>query len=400
MKNLPILALAALVLLAPLSRAADPFAEIPKKVQPFVDKNEISGAVMMVATKDRILHLSAVGVSDIATGRPMQTGDLFWIASMSKPITALGVALLVDEGKLSFDDPVQKYLPEFRSQWVAQERTADRRVLVPAARPIQIRDLLTHTSGMGEYVVTDPHWTLAEMAKVVAREPLRFQPGARWAYSTAGLDVAGRVVEVVSGRPFAEFMQERLFNPLGMTHTTFWPTAEQDRSRARSYILNAAAHRLQETVISYMYNGAITDSLRPALGGAGLFSTAEDVLKIYQMMLNRGVVDGRQLIKSEILDEMTRNQIGSLTARPGMPWGYGFCVVTDPTKMAANNTLSPGSFGHGGAFGTNSWADPTRGLIYIFMISRDKIQPPNPDNSPMRQAYQEAAEAALAAGPR
>ena len=400
MKNLPFLTLAALFLLAPLSRAADPFAGIPKSVQPFVDKNEISGAVMMVATKDRILHLSAVGVSDISTGRPMQTGDLFWIASMSKPITALGVALLVDDGKLSFDDPVEKYLPEFKGQWVIQERTADRRVLIPAARPIQIRDLLTHTSGLGEYVVTDPHWTLAEMSKVVAREPLRFQPGTRWAYSTAGLDVCGRVVEVVSGRPFAEFMQERLFDPLGMTHTTFWPTAEQDKSRARSYIRNPTTHNLEETVISYMYKGAITDPLRPALGGAGLFSTAEDVLKIYQMMLNRGVVDGRQLIKSQTLDEMTRNQIGSLTARPGMPWGYGFCVVADPTKMAANNTLSPGSFGHGGAFGTSSWADPTRGLIYIFMISRDKMQPPNPDNSPMRQAYQTAAEAALAAGPK
>lgn len=398
MKNLPFLALAALFLLAPLSRAADPFAGVPKSVQPFVDKNEISGAVMMVATKDRIHHLSAVGVSDIATGRPMQTGDLFWIASMSKPITALGVALLVDAGKLSFDDPVQKYLPEFKGQWVAQERTADRRVLVPAARPVLIRDLLTHTSGMGEYAVTDPHWTLAEMSKVVAREPLRFQPGTRWSYSTAGLDVCGRVVEVVSGRPFAEFMQDRLFNPLGMTHTTFWPTPEQDRSRARSYVLNEGAHRLEETVISYMYAGAITDPLRPALGGAGLFSTAGDVLKVYQMMLNRGAVDGRQLIKAATLDEMTRVQTGSLTARPGMPWGYGFCVVADPTKMEANKTLSPGSFGHGGAFGTSSWADPTRGLIYIFMIQRDHIRP-TPDDSMMRRAYQEAAEAALAAGP-
>ena len=399
MKKLSLVAAAALLLFAQNSRAQDPFAEIPKKVQPFVDKGEISGAVMLVATKDSILHLSAVGVSDIATGRPMQTGDTFWIASMSKPITALGVALLVDEGKLSFDDPVEKYLPEFHRQWVIQENATDRRVLVPAARPIQIRDLLTHTSGLGEYVVTDPHWTLAEMSKVIAREPLRFQPGSRWAYSTAGLDVAGRVVEAVSGRPLAEFMQERLFDPLGMAHTTFWPTPEQDRSRARSYVVNATTNRLEETVISYMYRGAITDRGRPPLGGAGLFSTAEDVTKVYQMMLNHGVVNGRQLIKSETLAEMTRNQIGSLTARPGMPWGYGFCVVTDPTKMVANNTLSPGSFGHGGAFGTDSWADPTRGLIYVFMIQRDHLRP-TPDDSDMRRAYQQAAEDALAARPR
>jgi CubicO group peptidase (beta-lactamase class C family) len=398
MKKLLLCAASALLLAAPLTRAQDPFAEIPKNVQPFVDKGEISGAVMLVATKDRILHLSAIGVSDIATKRPMQTGDTFWIASMSKPITALGVALLVDEGKLAFDDPVEKYLPEFRRQWVVHENSPDRRVLVPAARPIQIRDLLTHTSGLGEYVVTDPHWTLAEMSKVIAREPLRFQPGARWAYSTAGLDVAGRVVEVVSGRPFAEFMQKRLFDPLGMAHTTYWPTPEQDQSRARSYAVSATTHKLEETTISYMYGGAITDRGRPSLGGAGLFSTAEDVTKVYQMMLNQGMVDGRQLIKSETLAEMTRNQIGNLTARPGMPWGLGFCVVTDPTKMVSNNTFSPGTFGHGGAFGTQSWADPTRGLIYVFMISRDHIRP-NPDDSEMRRAYQASAEHALAASP-
>jgi CubicO group peptidase (beta-lactamase class C family) len=396
MRRIPFCVLTALLLLAPHSRAEDRFSEIPKKVQPFVDKGEISGAVMLVATKDRILHLSAVGASDLATGRPMQTGDTFWIASMSKPITALGIALLVDDGKLSFDDPVEKYLPEFRRQWVIQEGAPDRRVLVPAARPIRIRDLLTHTSGMGEYVVTDPHWTLAEMSKVVAREPLRFQPGSWWAYSTAGLDVAGRVIEVASGQPFADFMRERLFDPLGMSHTTFWLTPAQDQSRARSYRPNAGTHRLEEAVIAYMYGGAVTDPDRPALGGAGLFSTAEDVAKLYQMMLNRGVAGGRQLIKSETLAEMTRNQIGSLTARPGMPWGLGFCVVADPTKMVANHTLSPGSFGHGGAFGTDSWADPTRGLIYVFMIQRDALKP-TPDDSAMRRAYQDAAEEALVA---
>ena len=398
MRILTLSVLAALFLAAPSpSRAQDKFADIPKQVQPFVDHGEISGAVMLVATKDRILHLSAIGVSNLATGRPMETGDIFWIASMSKPITALGIALLVDEGKVSFDDPVQKYLPEFRRQWVIQEGTPERRVLVPAARPILIRDLLTHTSGLGEYVVTDPHWTLAEMSKVIAREPLRFQPGSRWAYSTAGLDVAGRIVEVASGRPFAEFMHERLFAPLGMTHTSFWLTAEQDQRRARSYKPNPTTHVLEEAVITYMYGGAITDWNRPPLGGAGLFSTAEDVTKIYQMMLNGGMANGRQLIKSETLAEMTRNQIGALKARPGMPWGYGFCVVTDPTQQIANHTLSPGSFGHGGAFGTDSWADPTRGLIYVFMIQRDALKP-TPDDSAMRRAYQAAAEAALAGG--
>jgi CubicO group peptidase (beta-lactamase class C family) len=390
---------AAFVLFNSPAQAQDQFAEVPRAVQPFVDHGEISGAVMLLATKDRILHESAVGFSDLSTGRKMETGDTFWIASMSKPITALAIAMLADQGRLAFTDPVEKYLPEFRHQWAVQEGTPERRVIGRAARPITIRDLLTHTSGLGEYGVTDPHWTLAEMSIAIAREPLRFQPGTRWAYSTAGFDVLGRVVEVVSGQPYAEFMQTRLFTPLGMTHTRFWLTPSEETHFARSYEPDPATGKLREAVISYMYGGAVSDPLRPPLGGAGIFSTAEDVTKIYQMMLHGGWANGRQMIKAATVAEMTRNQIGELTARPGMPWGLGFCVVTDPTRMEANATLSPGTFGHGGAYGTNSWADPSRDLIYIFMIQRQALRP-NPDNSPMRQAYQTAVAAALVKGPK
>ncbi len=366
---------------AALAAAPDRFAGVPAAVQPFVDKGEIAGAVMLVADGEKVLHLSAVGQSDLASGRRMEAGDLFWIASMSKPITATGVALLVDDRKLSFDDPVEKYLPEFHG-------------IAGATRPITLRDLLTHTSGLGEYRVTDPHWTLAQMAQALARLPLKFAPGSKWSYSTAGIDTLGRVVEVASGKPFAEFMQQRLFDPLGMTHTTFWPTEEQKKHLATSYVLNAQTGKLQETVISYLYGGAITDAARPPLGGAGLFSTAEDVAKFYQMLLKGGVAGGKQILKPATLAEMTRKQTGELRARAGMPWGLGFCVVEDPTQMEANRTFSPGTFGHGGAYGTQSWADPTRGIVYVFMIQRDKI-PNNPDNSPMRQAYQTAVEAAL-----
>ena len=374
------------LLLIPLGSAAfaaapDRFAGVPAAVQPFVDKGEIAGAVMLVADREKVLHLSAVGQSDLAGGRRMEPGDLFWIASMSKPITATGVALLVDDGKLSFDDPVEKYLPEFHG-------------IAGATRPITLRDLLTHTSGLGEYRVTDPHWTLAQMAQALARLPLKFAPGSKWSYSTAGIDTLGRVVEVASGKPFAEFMQQRLFDPLGMTHTTFWPTEEQKKHLATSYVLNAQTGKLQETVISYLYGGAITDAARPPLGGAGLFSTAEDVAKFYQMLLKGGVAGGKQILKPATLAEMTRKQTGELRARVGMPWGLGFCVVEDPTQMEANRTFTPGTFGHGGAYGTQSWADPTRGIVYVFMIQRDKI-PNNPDNSPMRQAYQTAVESAL-----
>jgi len=375
--------------------ARDVFSGVPGEVQSFVDKGEIAGAVMLVATKDRVLHLSAVGASDLATGRKLKTDDLFWIASMSKPITAVGVALLVDEGKLAFDDPVEKYLPEFRQQWLVQEKSADRRVLVKLPRPVTVRDLLTHTSGLGEYPVTDPHWTLAELSKIIAREPLRFAPGSRWSYSTAGIDVLGRVIEVVSGRPFAGFMQSRLFQPLGMNNTTFWPTPAQEKRLARTYVPNAQTGKIEPTTIFYLYGGAVTDRTRPPLGGAGLFATAEDVAKFYQMMLHRGTVKGRRILQPATVAELTRKQTGDLKARSGMPWGLGFCVIEDPTSMEANRRLTPGTFGHGGAHGTNSWADPATGLVYVFMIQRDKLSP-NPDDSAMRRAYQNAVAAALA----
>ena len=231
------------------------------------------------------------------------------------------------------------------------------------------------------------------MSGALAREPLRFQPGTRWGYSTAGTDLLCRVVEVVSGQPLADFLQQRLFTPLGMKDTTFWISAEQDARRARTYLRDAAG-KLQPAPIFYMYGGAVTDRARPAMGGAGLFSTAEDVAKFYQMLLHRGPAGGRQVLQPATVAEVTRKQTGDLKARPGMPWGLAFCVIEDPTQMEGNRHFTPGTFGHGGAFGTQSWADPATGLVYVFMIQRDKI-PNNPDNSPMRRAYQDAVAAAL-----
>lgn len=369
------------------------FATISGAVQPFVDQGQISGAVMLVADKDQVLYESAIGQSDLATGRKMQTGDMFWIASMSKPVTAIAVAMLEEQGKLSFDDPVEKYLPEFHDMWVVQDQSASQRVLVKANRPITLRDLLTHTSGLGEYPVTGPHWTSAEFIKTVAHEPLRFQPGTRWSYSTAGIDTLSHIVEVVSGKTFAQFMQDNIFDPLGMKNTTYWLSPEQFARYAHSYHPDPQTGKLAEITIPFMYDGAVTDHARPALGGAGMFSTAEDIVKVYQMMLNGGVYDGHRILKPETIAEMTRNQTGDLKARAGMPWGLGFCVIADPSAMEANNTYAPGSFGHGGAYGTNSWADPKTGIVHIFMIQ--KTGSGNPDNSPPRQAYENALATAL-----
>lgn len=398
MKIYPLSLTFAALLLTVAASAQDKFASVSEKQQPFVTRGEISGSVSLVADHDNVLHLSAVGVSDLATGRALRTDDLFWIASMTKPIAAVAIGLLVDDAKLAFDDPVENFLPEFRDQWVAQESTADRRVLVKAARPITLCDVLTHTSGLGEYPATEAHWTNSEFAKVVAREPLRFQPGTRWAYSTAGLDVLGRVVEVVSGESFARFLQQRIFDPLGMKDTTFWLSPEQEKRFAHNYRPDSQTGKLVETPIAYLYGGATTDRARPALGGAGLFSTATDVARFYRMMLNGGMAAGRRILSAATITEMTRKQTGDLRARPGMPWSLGFCVVEEPAQLEANAFFSPGTFGHGGAHGTQSWADPVRGLVYVYMIQRAGIRG-NPDNSDMRRAYQESVAAALDISP-
>jgi CubicO group peptidase (beta-lactamase class C family) len=348
----------------------------------------VVGAVTLIATKDRILHLNAVGKSDQAGDRKMRTDDIFWIASMSKPITAVCIAILAEDGKLSFDDPLSKHLPEFAGVMVSEGGQT-----VKPLRPMTLRDVMTHTSGLGDMSTREPHLTLAETSRKLAQQPLRFQPGSRWAYSTAGIDILGRVVEVASGTPFDAFLQQRVLDPLGMKSTSFWITPANESRWAHSYRWNAANSRLDETTIPYLYKTVVTDRQRPPLGGAGLFSTAEDIARFYQMMLNQGTLNGKRILKPATVDEMTQKQTGELTARPGMPWGLGFCVVEDPTRMAANAPLSMGSFGHGGAFSTQSWADPSKNLIWVLMFERDGKG--NPDNSDVRIAFQEAASQGL-----
>ncbi len=366
----------------------DRFAAVAPRMQEFVDKGEASGIVTLVATKDRILHIGAVGKTDIAGDRRLRTDDIFWIASMSKPITAVCIAILADDGKLTFDDPLMKHLPEFADVMVNENG-----LRAKPSRPITLRDVLTHTSGLGEMTNREPHLSLAQTSKNLAQQELRFQPGSRWAYSTAGIDILGRVVEVAGGMPFDEFLRKRVLDPLGMKDTSFWITPEKQSRWAHSYRWNAQAGKLAETTIPYLYNTAVTDRERPPLGGAGLFSTAADIARFYQMMLNGGALNGKRILKPATVAEMTRKQTGDLNARPGMPWGLGFCVVEDPTKAPGNRVLSPDSFGHGGAFSTQSWADPTRNLIWVLMFQRDGKG--NPDNSDVRIAFQEAAAKGL-----
>ena len=220
------------LMLSPIQARAD---AISKVMQKFVDDREVSGVVTLVGLRDGVEHLEAVGKSDLAASRDMQKDDLFWIASMTKPMAAICVMMLVEEGKLAVDDRVEKHLPEFKNQWLVQSKDSKQMVLCRPKRAITVRDLLTHTSGISDVKAPRPNCSLAELVMGYSREPLAFEPGSKWSYSNPGINTLGRLVEIASGTPFAEFIQTRLFNPLGMKDTTFWPTKAQQARVAKSY---------------------------------------------------------------------------------------------------------------------------------------------------------------------
>jgi CubicO group peptidase (beta-lactamase class C family) len=365
-------------------------------MQKFVDDGDLSGAVCVVGRKDGIVHESAVGFRDIATkAPPMQKDTIFRIASMTKPITAIGVMILADEGKLNPDDDVAKHLPEFTGQMLLAEKGKDTLSLKKPARPIKLRDLLTHTSGLAAYppgvndVYTKRNRTLAETTLAVALQPLTFEPGTQWSYSNSGIDTLGRVIEVLSGESYETFLQKRVFDPLGMTDTTFYPTKEQFTRTATTY------GKGKDNKLFVSPNTLLdvpSKPLHPVPAG-GLYSTGGDLAKLYRMMLNKGEFNGKRIISEKVVAEMTKVQTGDIKTGfvEGMGFGYGWAVVREPKGVT--EMLSPGTFGHGGAFGTQGWIDPTQDLFCILLIQRTGLA--NSDGSVMRQAFQDLAVQAV-----
>jgi CubicO group peptidase (beta-lactamase class C family) len=362
-------------------------------MQPFVDSGEISGAVTVVGRKDAIVSHEAIGLQNLEARAPMAMYALFRIASMTKPITAIGIMILADEGKLTVEDPVEKYLPEFRGQMLVAERGPDTMTLKKPARPITLRDLLTHTSGLpsafppglSDLYIKRNH-TLAEGVMAFSQRPLDFQPGSKWTYCNPGIDTLGRVIEVVSQQRYEDFLRTRIFAPLEMGLTTFYPDAAQLWSAAVTYgKQNGKLVPTPNTIIGSPIGA------RYAVPAGGLYSTGWDLARLYQMMLNRGTLGSTRILSPEAVATMTKVQTGDLPCGfvDGMGFGYGWAVVREPKGVTG--MLSPGSYGHGGAFGTQAWLDPTQDLFVILLIQRTGLQ--NSDASPMRQALQEAAVA-------
>jgi CubicO group peptidase (beta-lactamase class C family) len=359
-------------------------------MQPFVDSGDLSGLVTFIGGKGGVVDVQVIGLADLENKVPIRRDTLFRIASMTKPITALAVMQLVEQGTVNVDDPVEKYLPEFKGQMLVASRDNDLLTLKKPARPIAVKDLLTHTSGLPNYppgladVYQTRNRTLSETTIAVSQLPLMFEPGSRWSYCNPGIDTLGRIVEVVSGMSYETYLAGRIFQPLGMFDTTPYPTAEQRKRLAITY-----GKQGDELVAR---PGGVLDYASGAkhpVPADGLFSTGDDLARLYQCLLNGGALHGRRIISEKTLADMTTIHTGDLKTGfvEGSAWGFGVCIVKEPQGVTED--LSRGTFGHGGAYGTQAWIDPTKGMYTILLLQRADL--PNSDGSAIRKALHAAA---------
>ena len=327
-----------------------------QSIQGFVDKGELAGAVMLVANREKVLALEATGWADMSRKKPMETNSIFWIASQSKPMTAAALMVLVDERKVSLDDPVEKFLPEFRGQMAVSEKDKDHILLRKPKHPITVRNLLAHTSGLPFRtpieVPTLDRLSLADRVRSYAMANLDYEPESKYQYSNAGINTAGRIIEVVSGKSFEDFLDERLLRPLGMKDTSFWPSEEQLGRLAKAYKPDAKNKGLVETQIDQLQYPLTNRLTRAPMPAGGLFSTGTDIAHFYQMLLNKGTFEGKRVLTQSAVEALTQRQTPK-----GLPESYGLGF-----------SVGPNHFGHGGAYSTNTNADTKNGLILVWLV--------------------------------
>ena len=388
--------------------SSERLARVREAVRRHVDSGALPGVVTLVARNGRIVHFEAQGVLDVETKKAMPKDGVFRLASMSKPITAVAVMMLVEEGKVRLSDPVSTFIPEFKQARVAVARPAAPAAatsgavppsapaagagggrgrggppveldVVNATRPITVRDLLTHTSGLmtsggpangqslgGAAAQRRPEDTLATYIPRLGAVPLDYQPGTLWRYSgLAGFDVLSRIVEVASGMPYDKFLQQRLFDPLGMKDTGFPLTGAKASRVVPMY------RRTNEGFVKQPDQNGLSSATYFS-GAGGLSSTAEDYLQFAQMLLNGGELNGQRFLSPRTVALMSSNHTGDMVAgqfgRPakGVGFGLGVQVVEDP--VAADLRVGKGAWGWAGAYGTNVHIDPTERMVTIIMM--------------------------------
>jgi len=365
--------------------------EASQLLERYVAEQKIAGAVAAVAYEGKVVYLKAVGVQDLESRAPMTERSLFRIYSMTKAVTAVLAMTLYEQGKFVLNDPVSKYLQEFRNVHVAVEGGQSR----PPARAITVADLLLHTSGLSHRTsdlyrtakVRSRSITLPQFVANIVRAPLMEDPGTRYRYSE-GPTVVGRLIEIWSGKPLDAFMKERLLDPLGMSDTSFW-AAPGDRARLTTMYAADAGVGLRPFEIE-----DVPFTEKPALieGAVGLLSTAPDFLRFCQMLLNRGELNGVRVLSPKTVDLITANGLTDQILRArggGMGWGLANVnVVVDPA--AVPGSPNAGEYGWDGSAGTIFWIDPQTELITILMT---QSTPPNPDS--VRQKFKTLVQSAV-----
>src|SRR5215469_16408420 len=358
---------------------------IGAEVQRNIDNKRIAGAVTLVARHGKVAWFKAQGMADRENSKPMRTDAMFRICSMTKPLTSLAAMMLYEEGRFLLDDPISKYLPEFKNPKVYVKPPTGQPYTIPANKEITIRDLLRHTSGI-TYQWQEvlgllyqkgnvpsgllPYdGTVADMTKSLAAQPLLFNPGERWEYGL-GIDVIGRLIEVLSGKPLDVFFRERIFEPLGMKDTYFFvPDNKVDRlATAYTYYDGTGLNRFPDTPItegafSYSADYPYKGPRKLFSGGAGLVSTAQDYARFAQFILDGGKVGSTRLISRTTLELMSHDQLGRISN--DMTFGIGFGI--DGEKTPLRELVSEGALGWGGFFYTLFKIDPKEQMITIFM---------------------------------
>lgn len=365
---------------AELGFSVERLGRLDAEINGEIAQHRIPGAVMLIKRDGATALLKAYGMRDIENGKPMQTDTIMRIASMSKAVTTVAVMMLYEEGRFMLNDPVSKYIPAFKDSVVAVPTPAgsiEPYVTVPAKKPITIRNLLTHTSGLtygdgpakaayqkanlyGWYFANHDE-TIAQAVDRLATLPLNGQPGEAWQYGFS-TDVLGRLVEVVSGMPLDRFFEERIFKPLKMVDTCFFLPPEKADRLANVYGIEHGKLTLNETP----ENGDYVKGPRKCFsGGAGLLSTTSDYGRLLQMLLNEGELDGVRLLSPKTVELMHQNHVGDKYSRDTHGFGLGFWVNDDPG--AYGELSSEGAYGWGSAYFPQYLVDPKERLVAIFM---------------------------------
>ncbi|HXM96391.1 MAG TPA: serine hydrolase domain-containing protein [Candidatus Dormibacteraeota bacterium] len=379
---------------------------IATAVQHNIDDKRIAGAVTLVIRRGHVAWLKAQGMLDREAAKPMRPDAIFRICSMTKPITSVAAMMLYEEGAFLLDDPVSKYLPEFKNPKVLVKPASGKPYSIPATKEITIRDLFRHTSGLTYHWDPDlgPMYkdgnvahgllqydgTIGDSVKQLASIPLLFNPGDRWEYSL-GVDVLGRLVEVVSGKPLDEFFRTRIFQPLGMKDTYFYPPDDKlDRlAAAYTYYADRGLNRFPDTPITegsmvYSADYPYHSPKKLFAGGAGLVSTAADYARFCQMMLDGGKIGNSRLLSRKSVELMSHDQLGKISPNQGFGLGFGI----DGVKSPLSELGSPGQFNWGGFFYTAFSIDPKEQMIVVFMAQLHPMGDLSLDRQVHALAYQ------------